>query len=280
MSFDPNRMLIVCLGAQVQAAAPPTLPLKEPEVSAVSSTTPHRTLESQKPTSLEVVNGRSNVVVANDLRFVNGNQLKPSEINNESQKQLKPKTDDLTTHAIYEGPLVMNNINYHRLSANENSSIKSIERRNDREANEQRRELPKNCFTPPSLAVTVKSYPKDETPHSNGVVQYVPEEIKMEVDEPSKAQDDSLRFEQKRSVDKERFREESPGKEAVDRGVKDPHYDHVNGADGSVRSDEGYHSHGYHDEALTPPEDSSDSDDSDNNYVLDFRLVNIFKDVS
>ncbi|KAF6212200.1 hypothetical protein GE061_012721 [Apolygus lucorum] len=40
--------------------------------------------------------------------------------------------------------------------------------------------------------------------------------------------------------------------------------------DGSVRSDEGYHSHGYHDEVLTPPEPSSDSDDGDNNYVLDF----------
>ncbi|CAG7734063.1 unnamed protein product, partial [Allacma fusca] len=39
--------------------------------------------------------------------------------------------------------------------------------------------------------------------------------------------------------------------------------------DGSVRSDEGYHSHGYHDDALTPPEESSDSD-YDNNYVLDF----------
>lgn len=38
--------------------------------------------------------------------------------------------------------------------------------------------------------------------------------------------------------------------------------------DGSVRSDEGYHSNGYHDDAFTPPEDSSDSD-SENNYVLD-----------
>ncbi|XP_075233538.1 uncharacterized protein LOC142331482 isoform X2 [Lycorma delicatula] len=49
-------------------------------------------------------------------------------------------------------------------------------------------------------------------------------------------------------------------------------YDHSANiaGDGSVRSDEGYHSNGYHDEALTPPEDSSDSDDSDNNYVLDF----------
>lgn len=261
---------MVCSGAQVQAATPPTLPLKEPDVSAVSSTTPHRTLESQKTSSLELVNGRSNVVVANDLRFVNGNKLKTSETNNESQKQLKPKTDDLTTHANYESSLVMSNTNYHRLPANDNSSIKSIERRSDQEANELRRELPKNCFTPPNSAVTVKSYPKDEMPHSNGVAQYVPEEIKMEVDEPSKAQDESLRFEQKRNVEKERFREESPGKEGV---AKDPHYDHVNGADGSVRSDEGYHSHGYHDEALTPPEDSSDSDDSDNNYVLDFRLV-------
>lgn len=40
--------------------------------------------------------------------------------------------------------------------------------------------------------------------------------------------------------------------------------------DGSVRSDEGYHSNGYHDDAFTPPEDSSDSD-SESNYVLDFR---------
>jgi hypothetical protein len=39
--------------------------------------------------------------------------------------------------------------------------------------------------------------------------------------------------------------------------------------DGSVRSDEGYHSNGYHDDGFTPPEDSSDSDSD--NYVLDFR---------
>ena len=39
------------------------------------------------------------------------------------------------------------------------------------------------------------------------------------------------------------------------------------GCNGSVRSDEGYHSTEYHE--LTPPEDSSD-DDSDN-YVLDYR---------
>lgn len=38
--------------------------------------------------------------------------------------------------------------------------------------------------------------------------------------------------------------------------------------DGSVRSDEGYHSNGYHDDGLTPPEDSSDSE-SEHNYVLD-----------
>lgn len=40
------------------------------------------------------------------------------------------------------------------------------------------------------------------------------------------------------------------------------------GCNGSVRSDEGYHSTEYHE--LTPPEDSSD-DDSDN-YVIDYRL--------
>lgn len=40
----------------------------------------------------------------------------------------------------------------------------------------------------------------------------------------------------------------------------------------SVRSDEGYHSNGYHDEAFSPPHESCDesSNDSDNNYVLDF----------
>ena len=55
----------------------------------------------------------------------------------------------------------------------------------------------------------------------------------------------------------------SPGKEyESSRGQLTP-------PGGSVRSDEGYHSHGYHDDALTPPEESSDSD-YDNNYVLDF----------
>ncbi|CAM1295780.1 PRDM1 (predicted) [Pycnogonum litorale] len=39
----------------------------------------------------------------------------------------------------------------------------------------------------------------------------------------------------------------------------------------SVRSDEGYHSNGYHDDAFTPPEDSSDSE-SESNYVLDFSV--------
>lgn len=39
--------------------------------------------------------------------------------------------------------------------------------------------------------------------------------------------------------------------------------------DGSVRSDEGYHSNGYHDDGFTPPEDSSDSEESEHNYVLD-----------
>ncbi|CAH0556950.1 unnamed protein product [Brassicogethes aeneus] len=51
---------------------------------------------------------------------------------------------------------------------------------------------------------------------------------------------------------------------------KDSVYEHqLTPTEGSVRSDEGYHSNGYHDDAFTPPEDSSDSD-SENNYVLDF----------
>jgi len=37
-----------------------------------------------------------------------------------------------------------------------------------------------------------------------------------------------------------------------------------------VRSDEGYHSHTYHDDAPTPPEHLSDSDDS-SNCILDYR---------
>ncbi|KAH0567495.1 PR domain zinc finger protein 1 [Cotesia glomerata] len=40
--------------------------------------------------------------------------------------------------------------------------------------------------------------------------------------------------------------------------------------EGSVRSDEGYHSNGYHDEILTPPHEESSESDSENNYVLDF----------
>lgn len=57
----------------------------------------------------------------------------------------------------------------------------------------------------------------------------------------------------------------------TDNNNKDGHYEHqLTPTDGSVRSDEGYHSNGYHDDAFTPPEDSSDSD-SENNYVLDFR---------
>lgn len=50
---------------------------------------------------------------------------------------------------------------------------------------------------------------------------------------------------------------------------KEAPYEHqLTPNDGSVRSDEGYHSNGYHDDGFTPPEDSSDSE-SENNYVLD-----------
>ncbi|KAJ8918393.1 hypothetical protein NQ315_008089, partial [Exocentrus adspersus] len=52
--------------------------------------------------------------------------------------------------------------------------------------------------------------------------------------------------------------------------AKDAPYEHqLTPTEGSVRSDEGYHSNGYHDDVFTPPEDSSDSD-SESNYVLDF----------
>ncbi|XP_020713853.1 zinc finger protein rotund isoform X2 [Ceratitis capitata] len=53
---------------------------------------------------------------------------------------------------------------------------------------------------------------------------------------------------------------------------KDAQYEHQltpnDGSVRSVRSDEGYHSNEYHEDGLTPPEDSSDSE-SEHNYVLD-----------
>lgn len=53
------------------------------------------------------------------------------------------------------------------------------------------------------------------------------------------------------------------------KGGETAHYEHqqLTPNDGSVRSDEGYHSN-YHDDGFTPPEDSSDSE-SETNYVLD-----------
>uniref|UniRef100_A0A182K3J8 SET domain-containing protein n=1 Tax=Anopheles christyi TaxID=43041 RepID=A0A182K3J8_9DIPT len=51
--------------------------------------------------------------------------------------------------------------------------------------------------------------------------------------------------------------------------TKETVYEHqLTPNDGSVRSDEGYHSNGYHEDGFTPPEDSSDSE-SEHNYVLD-----------
>ena len=57
----------------------------------------------------------------------------------------------------------------------------------------------------------------------------------------------------------------SPGKDyEASRGQLTP-------TDGSVRSDEGYHSNGYHDDpVLTPPGGDTSDSDYDNNYVLDF----------
>lgn len=286
----------ICLfaGAQVQAAAPPTL--KESEGVAVTSTTPPRVIapsetSPQKPSVLQVINGgRNNVVVAND-RFINGNkncEKKPSElVINEQQKQNRPKTNDLNIPMNYEQSVVINNTNYHRIPINDTSSRRNHERHITEQdcIEKQKLDLQKtNGFTNPnSEIVAIKSYPlKDELPHTNNSQ----DEIKMEVDEcPTNSLEtgrpnsfDPPKNESDKDHNTNRFREESPSKEAhgMDRHPhKDHHsYDHLAvGADGSVRSDEGYHSHGYHDEALTPPEDSSDSDDSDNNYVLDFRLV-------
>lgn len=63
--------------------------------------------------------------------------------------------------------------------------------------------------------------------------------------------------------------EETVKPEKEEASPKEAGYEHqLTPNDGSVRSDEGYHSNGYHDEGFTPPEDSSE-DESEHNYVLD-----------
>ena len=63
--------------------------------------------------------------------------------------------------------------------------------------------------------------------------------------------------------------DESLKPEKEEGSLKEATYEHqLTPNDGSVRSDEGYHSNGYHDDGFTPPEDSSDSE-SEKNYVLD-----------
>lgn len=64
-------------------------------------------------------------------------------------------------------------------------------------------------------------------------------------------------------------RDETVKPEKEEGSPKEAHYERqLTPNDGSVRSDEGYHSNGYHDDGFTPPEDSSDSE-SEKNYVLD-----------
>ncbi|XP_055612155.1 PR domain zinc finger protein 1 isoform X2 [Uranotaenia lowii] len=83
---------------------------------------------------------------------------------------------------------------------------------------------------------------------------------------------------QRRSPVRVVIQEQSPLRESakevdanspISQNSKEGHYEHqLTPNDGSVRSDEGYHSNGYHEDGLTPPEDSSDSE-SEHNYVLD-----------
>lgn len=70
--------------------------------------------------------------------------------------------------------------------------------------------------------------------------------------------------------DQSPMREDSKEKDAHSpMSTKDPHYEHqLTPNDGSVRSDEGYHSNEHFEDGLTPPEDYSDSED-EHNYVLD-----------
>ncbi|XP_074034701.1 PR domain zinc finger protein 1 isoform X1 [Leptinotarsa decemlineata] len=73
----------------------------------------------------------------------------------------------------------------------------------------------------------------------------------------------------------QRIREEHQSTEmltvsTIDPPLKEnPYEQQLTPPEGSVRSDEGYHSNEYHEDIFTPPEESSDSD-SENNYVLDY----------
>lgn len=83
--------------------------------------------------------------------------------------------------------------------------------------------------------------------------------------------------------DQSPLREGSKEKDSVSPVLsqKDGHYEHqLTPNDGSVRSDEGYHSNEHYEDGLTPPEDYSDSED-ENNYVLDCsKKSNVPKETS
>lgn len=194
--------------------------------------------------------------------------------------------------------------NYERIIINDALSRRNHERSNkDNEKHYDQREtikevtkLKNNCFAPSNDVIISKTFEeqqKMETRDSAETTKDVNKQIPCNIAstavikiEHSGHQNGFEHLQNQEMVEKDHpsnngFREESPLKEThnYDRHSELAHskdhpsnYDHSGIAgDGSVRSDEGYHSHGYHDEVLTPPEDSSDSDDSDNNYVLDFR---------
>lgn len=250
----------------------------ESEEATVTSSTAGRALHPPESSLLQTVNSRSNVVVVNDGSIVNPNrncEKRPCEVQ-------RSNDNDLSVQLKYDQITVVHNTEYHRIPINDTSSRRNHERHPIEQHCKERLDSPnKNSFTDSnSEIVAVKSYPiKDNLPTDTS-----PEVIKMEVEEckPNplvNGRPNSYEL-LKNDGDKEinRFCDKSPPKEShgMDKHHhKDHHsYDHIaGGPDGSVRSDEGYHSHGYHDEVLTPPEDSSDSNDSDNNYVLDFRYV-------
>lgn len=249
-----------------------------------------------------VANGESKT--NNDRPIVNRNGCIPNLENGKTSEGLpepqkrdrvKPNNDLNSQQNSYEhgvsvvtnGKISSTQNNFDRIVMNDTSSRRNHDRSDDQTAKttfDQRnssKDLTKNGFTPPN---DVKSYPIEEKKLK---IMQAPAVSNMEVEvlpNSSSLLGQSKRFDIHPNEDKDHhapgFREGSPLKEThgFDRhndliAHKDHQngYDHLVAGDGSVRSDEGYHSHGYHDEVLTPPEDSSDSDDSDNNYVLDFR---------
>uniref|UniRef100_A0A1B6C4A5 PR domain zinc finger protein 1 n=1 Tax=Clastoptera arizonana TaxID=38151 RepID=A0A1B6C4A5_9HEMI len=294
-----GELMLQRIRAQVQAAAPPSNPPVTSTTNLLGDAQEENT--RQKQTVLHLNKKKKNYderIVAsgesrsdNDKVIVNRNGCinnieKNAKVKLEEQKQNlgKPNNDDIIPHdsvqnnvsIIPNGKISSNQNNFERIVLNDTSSRRNHDRSGQTKENNTEQ------------LIAIKDFNKTVFSSTKNGKQYIGEEkstvmpapVSMEVDLPNNStQERTKRFDEDKEPHTLRFREDSPLKETngFDRHNdlithKDHQngYDHLVAGDGSVRSDEGYHSHGYHDEVLTPPEDSSDSDDSDNNYVLDF----------